>query len=186
MTDSLMSALKNSEKIEEGFGQAIKNGVNAVKQGQGLSGAVDAFKQTAASDAQATTAKNQKAATDKAKANAKEEDHNFIAMQNMGKALNIDWIKINGTYVAATQANASPQTIEQFKKYIAAADKASGTQMYSKQFAKFLGANQPKEEQPAQQQQQQQTADVPLDVSDPAELGAQIKTLIEKNKAGAK
>ena len=183
MTDSLMSALKNSEKIEEGFGQAIKNGVNAVKQGQGLSGAVDAFKQTAASDAQATTVKNQKAATDKA--NAKEEDHNFIAIKNMGKALNIDWIKINGTYVAATQANASPQTIEQFKKYIAAADKASGTQMYSKQFAKFLGANQPKEEQPAQQQQQQ-TADVPLDVSDPAELGAQIKTLIEKNKAGAK
>lgn len=177
MTD-LMSALKNSEKIEEGFGQAVKNGINAVKQGQGLSGAVDAFKQTTATDIQNKNNANQKAATDKA--NAKEKDNNTVAIQNMGKALNVDWTKINGTYIAATQANANPQMIEQFKKYVADADKASGTQMYSKQFAKFLGANQPKE-QPAQQ-----TADAPLDVSDPAELGVQIKTLIEKNKAGAK
>ena len=184
MTD-LMSALKNSEKIEEGFGQTVKNGINAVKQGQGISGAVDAFKQTTASDAKAKTDANQKAAADKA--NAKEKNNNTVAIQNMGKALNIDWTKINGTYIAATQANANPQMIEQFKKYVADADKASGTQMYSKQFAKFLGANQPKE-QPAQQAPQQttqQAADAPLDVSDPAELGVQIKNLIEKNKAGA-
>ena len=63
MTD-LMSALKNSEKIEEGFGQAVKNGINAVKQGQGISGAVDALKQTTASDAKAKTDANQKAAAD--------------------------------------------------------------------------------------------------------------------------